>query len=339
MELLGPNAAIGVDTQFFTVTNFLKGIKNIPPGLHLVHYSESVETGSSIRYGWWIQFEEGEVKTIKWHEDDAEIVSELRLGSDFGDAYQFMVDCPEDHHKWHRLSNFVDSEALEEYIPTDPNGVSTATPLKEENMVLLDILSRKQPLDAFEDQTSKELRYTIVERSKRRSLEQTVAQVTEDALDRSWYMSSLFAHDVDLFLAELQIAFIHFIVLGNLSSYSQWMSLLQLVLKSKSFVLGNAKFSENFLKVFLAQIETIPSEYLMDTLEVQVVDLKSYVGVIDSLEEVMAGPDWARIKQLNLSRFGMEFSSTSKFDSNDFEVYDMENYDENDEDAPAIITD
>lgn len=331
---------MGIDTQFISVTNYLKGLRKIPPGLHLLHCSDSLETGSSIRFGRWITCDEGQILRVSWDEEGTRLATEESVPQDFGDIYQFMVDYPESEQRWKLLTRFIDQEVLEEYLPEGLTSISTATPSREENMVLLDILLRKQPILAFEDQTHKELTYTIIERKMRRETDASRSEVhvTEDALDRSWQVESLFGSDPELLLGELQLSFVHFIVLGNLSSYTQWMNLLWLVLKSRRFLSGLEPFTQSFIGALVLQLEVLPSEYFADSLDTQVVDMADYTEAMESLAGVLdQSPLWHKLHEVNLRRFGMYFSR-STFDQDNFEVYNIEGHDEDDEDAPAIVS-
>lgn len=340
----GNDAVIGIDTQFLLAHGLLKGIKSITPGLHLFHFSRSVNHGDSMRYGWWFYLEDGQIIQVECDEDQA--VFELKQPDDsFAQLYPIMIEYPEDTVLWKNLTNFVDAEVLDEYNPVPPEPISTATPLLEENMVLLDLLKLKQPSLRLDSQTDKELKYTIIEEKKQ---QQNLSghELTASALDRSWQLLGLFGHDQDLFLGELQICFVHFVVLGNLCSCTQWTSLLVLALRSESFLKTNDEFCEKLLTVLRSQLTILPPEYVDELLGSQIVDVEKLGLVLRNLSGVFRDAHIlaARFQELEsfvAKSFNVEaFVITkpdSKFDEQDFEVYDIGDHDADDEDAPAIV--
>lgn len=337
IEALGQNAVVGIDTQFFTVQNFLKGIKLIPPGLHLLHYSASVDDGASMRLAWWFLVAKGDVFTVQWHEEKAVFETHDPSKLDIGEIYQFMVSYPENIQRWTNLSEFIDSEALEEYLPILKLAVTTATPLAEENMVLLEVLKRKKLDISLSDQSQDELKYSIIQPQKKRP-DAVGEQVTRDALDRSWYLIELFGHDVELLLAEIQLSFIHFVVLCNLCSYTQWMSLLTLILNSKMYLRSHRMISNKILTIIRVQLDTLPADYVLETLGVKVVEIERLGAILTDLNDVFeAEPQWREVVEVTHRKFGLKPSSWPTLDEDQFEVYDISGHDEDDEDAPAIV--
>ncbi|KAM9911744.1 hypothetical protein OXX69_003228 [Metschnikowia pulcherrima] len=337
VETLGANAVLGIDTQFFTVQNFLKGIKLIPAGYHLLHYSSSVDDGVSMRYAWWFSIDAGGVLSVKWADEEAKFRTVDASDSSFGNIYQYMVSYPENTEKWSILSSHIDSEALEEYLPTSTQAITTATPSAEENMVLLDVLKSKKSDISVTDQSHDELKYTIIEPHKKRG-DAVGEQLTKDLQDRSWYLEELFGHDVELLLAEIQISFVHFVVLCNLCSCTQWMSLLALVSKSKHYLRSNHVFSQALFRILKLQLETLPEDYVMDASGMQVVDRIQLKAILSEFHEVFEKDEsWVAIIGITQRKFGIGPSLQSTFDESHFEKYDLSAHNEDDEDAPAIV--
>lgn len=337
---LADDAALGIDTQFLTAQGLLKGIKMIPTGLHLFHFTSSVLTGDSMRYGWWFYIEEGQILSVEWDQEKAIFTIE-QPNEDFAAAYQYMVDYPEDLSKWNSLTKYIDAEALDEYNPAPPEPISTATPLLEENMVLFDILKLRQPSLQLDDQTGQELKYTVVQ-EKLQQEDTTGQDLTKSALDRSWQFQTLFGHDVELFVAELQLSFVHFVVLGNLCSCTQWISLLRLGLRSESFLTSNDKFSALLLDTITLQFDTLPKEYVDELLPVQIPELEKCREIMIRFSDCFEPrgslrSKWLRLQQIVQGKLSLEFCAHSEFDADNFEVYDFKHHDDCDEDAPAIV--
>lgn len=333
---LGPGAVVGIDSQFFSVNNVFKGVKLIPKGLHFLHYSRTLDEGSAVRYGWWFHCDDHQV--IAWNmQSESALASPTALHlQDLGRFYPYMVEYPEDRHRWAQLTSFLDLAAVHGYLASPESAVSTATPLLEENMVLLDVLRRRDPGQSFLHTHRDELRYTIVQTHVRRDAA-PAADVTGDFLDRSWYLHKLFGHDVTILLAEVQLCFVHFLVLANMCSLTQWTALLALILRSRRFLDHHPDFCCSFLRVFEAQVALFPEEYMSPTLVLLIVDMPTYREILAGLQDAFAGvPAWHRIRALHETRFGIVVPEGSVFDAENFEVYDLGSYDPADEDAPAL---
>lgn len=333
---LASHSLVGIDTHFFTVNDLLRGIKLVPEGYHFFHYSESADTGESMRYGKWFQCSDGDILSVDMTEDSCQITANVNPPPTLSDDYAYMVKYP-DNQAWNKLTSFVDQEAIDEYVPQSIP-VSTATPLKEENMVLLETLRARNPSQTFADQEGKELNYTILQFRLAGPIAGNIeAATTRNSLDKSWYLTQLFGHDPELLLAELQLAFVHFVVLGNLCSCTQWLALARLVLMSPSYLGENGKFAQSFLALLCGQLDKLPTEYL-SSVGFAVVDMKEYLAVMENLSYIfVSDATWEGIRRLNRAKFDIDLSFEKRVDAENFEVFDLDDYDELDEDAPAVV--
>lgn len=339
-EDLADDAALGIDTQFLAAKSLLKGIKVIPAGFHLFHFTSSVLTGDSMRYGWWFCIQEGQILSVEWNQERA-IFTVEQPNEEIAASYPFMVDYPENISTWNTLTKYIDAEALDEYNPTPPEPITTATPLLEENVVLFDLLRDRQPSLQLDDQTGKELKYTIVQ-EKVQQKDKKGQDLTKSALDRSWQFQDLFGNDLELSLAELQLCFIHFIILGNLCSCTQWLTLMHLILRCESFFVENDSYGANLLDIIALQLKILPKEYVEELLSVQILELNKLKEIMfnfyDCFEDrASIGPKWRLLQRIAQQTLSLDFSIASKFDTENFEVYDLRNHDDSDEDAPAIV--
>lgn len=338
---LGQDASIGIDTQFLTAQAFLKGIKSVPPGLHLFHYAASILSGDSMRYGWWFYIEEGQILSVQWDEERA-VFNIEQPNERFASSYALMIEFPEDLNVWKTLTKNIDAEALEEYNPCPPNPITTATPLLEENMVLLDLLRLKQPSLQLDDQSQQELKYTIVQ-EKIQMKNAFGEQLTRTLLDRTWQFDELFGHDPDLFSAELQLCFVHFVVLGNLCSCTQWITLVTFILRCDTYLKQNTDFSNSLLTLLRLQFEVLPEEYANVLLPVHIEELQKCNEVLRNLCGIfLLGYEslrdlWCLLEDAAKDKFQIEFPSGSTFDSENFEIYHLNEHNSDDEDAPAVV--
>lgn len=383
---------MGIDTQFFNINNIFRGIKLIPPGIHLFHYSippgdESPQSNgipseaisSSSRFGIWLDCKDNDVLILRWddeserlniidpNKDEEQLNYSKCLGS-IGDIYPFMVSYPENSLKWFNfLINYIDFEVIQEFVPCDNDmysgDITSMMPSKEENMVLLDALQKVNPgtLSSLEDQTDKELKYTIIQFKISKENTESVKEVTENYLDKSWYLNQLYGNDIELMLGELQLSFINFVILGNFCSGLQWLNIIRLILMSRKFIKSSQKVALDFLTVFQHHLEQLPKEYLIDDLALNnLLDLQKYILVLENFARDIFPKDtwdlngccgkmklsgfikekWQRILNINKSKFNIDFEKLGQrnIDENEIEVYDLNDYDENDEDAPAIVS-
>lgn len=329
---------VGVDLHFFNVNSTLRGIKLLPAGLHFFHYSQNE---GSIRSGWWINVQEGMVLTCEWNKNHERFDALGYSGDDvIATDYAYMVKYPSvEDMQWHVLTEHVDMEAVEEFVPPVPEQITTATPSKEENMVLLDALQQRDPQQTFQDQHNKQLNYTIIqERQQGPNPQHLVETITANALDRTWQLEHLYGHDHELLLAELEICFVHFITVGNVCSLTQHMALLLLVLKSEGFLRQHQLFCNAFTTVLIQQLETIPEEYIRPT-GLEVVDTKQMCQVLENLLAILTGTaEWMRLSEVCERKMGISLSALERrFDEDNYEVYDLDNHDSEDEEAPAVV--
>ncbi|KAF3989398.1 hypothetical protein FT663_02762 [Candidozyma haemuli var. vulneris] len=330
-----PEYVIGIDTAFFNVNEVFKGLKAIPPGLHLFHYSE----GDDMRAGWWFEIHEHQVVSIYW---DCELERFMTKAVDMekvANGYQFMVSYPEDIDNWTRLTRHIQMSDLETIGPKFPEPVTTATPSKEENIVLAQTLRERDPKQEFEDQSSSELGYTIVQfRDTGARDGQSDEDVTRNALDRSWQLDKLYCSPRHV-MSELQVSFIYFCVIANLCSCTQWLSLLRLVSSSENFLQKDKQSANALLELFLAQLQKIPEEY-MGTTELGVVDMKQFVEVLEKLSSIFKGNErWQAMDSTCQSRFGIHIRNLeTSFDADNFEIYNLDDHDADDEDAPLVVS-
>lgn len=384
---------MGIDTQFFNINNIFRGIKLIPAGIHLFHYSippnnenqqssvplsEAIMSSSS-RFGIWFDCKDNDVLILRWDDaserlsiidpkKDEEELNYSRCLSIIGDIYPFMVSYPENALKWfNSLINYIDFEVIQEFVPCDNDmysgDITSMMPSKEENMVLIDALEKANPkaLSSLEDQTDKELKYTIIQFKINKENTESVEEVTENYLDKSWYLNQLYGNDIELMLGELQLSFINFVILGNFCSGLQWLNILRLILMSKKFIKSSQKVALDFLTIFQNHLEQLPKEYLIDDLALNnLLDLQKYILIIENFARDIFPQDswdlngccgkmklsgfikekWQRILDINKSKFNIDFEKLGgrNIDENKIEVYDLNDYDENDEDAPAIVS-
>ena len=102
------------------------------------------------------------------------------------------------------------------------------------------------------------------------------------------------------------------------------------------------------------QLKILPEDYLNPIFTGDnLIDVKDYVSMMENFCDIIPGglrkveqerlrhldleQKWKQILEINYSRFGFNFYQSEKQTDNEgTEIYDLNNHDENDEDAPAI---
>lgn len=325
LPLNSPDFVIGIDTAFFNVNSIFKGLKAIPRGLHFFHYADG-----DMRAGWWFDIQENQVISIYWDCEKESFLEKATNMDKVASEYHLTVLYPENIEIWIPLTNHIEMADIQAIGPSEP--ITTATPLKEENMVLENTLKSKGR--DVQSHSAEEIAYTIVLFKETEG--DSDEQRTKNALDRSWQLGKLYTSPRQL-LAEIQISFIHFCVLANLCSCTQWTTLLRLVLLSEAFLRRDGETANQFLELFLAQLGKIPEEYV-GTTELGVVDTQEFVGILERLGSIFQNSRWLAIDSVCQSRFGFHVKNLqAKFDADNYEIYDLGDHDEKDEDAPALV--
>lgn len=357
LPLLSSAWLMGIDLQFFNLNRVFKGIKSIPEGMHLVHYSELVDTeahqggASALRYGNWIRCTEGTVHVFFWNEEssqllvvDGTLLDYSKAIANLGEDYKYMVSYPGRGSEWSELTSLVDYEVIEEFLPIQ-NGtgvVSTIMPSREERMALTDVLNRDRKVTTTQED---EIGYTIIQFQRHRR-EKTGHELTMDHLDKSWYLEELFGHDMELLVAELQLSFVNFVAIGSFCSGMQWLLLAKLVLFSQSWLLDHRLFLVRFLQLLRLQLQQLPSELLVDELQLHnQLNVKTYVEIMEKFSDIVGGMAgdrllldlWHTIVTVN-QKFNIDLDKLKpEIDSSNTEVFNLDDYDPNDEEMPVIV--
>lgn len=376
------NWLIGIDTQFFNMSRAFKGIKLIPAGLHLVHFTIPGENNgskesqedvhkSSLRHGYWFECKEGDVFYMYWDKksetfnfinenvEEEQLNYSKALGS-LGEYYNYMISYPEDIAKWKSLTNNTDLELLTEFLPTI-NGfclINTMLSSKEEKIALENALKAKDANYNRLEQDEEEINFTIIDFKSRSSTHENIEEVTNNYLDKSWQFDKLYNDDYTIALAELEIAYINFIIIGNFCCNVQWLNLLKFLLMCSKLMTTNKSFTLNFLNLFLSQLTHIPLDYINEN---AMVNMKYYVQIMENFvhdifsPELWVGSDccgklkmnglitdrWQKILQLNKLRFNLDIDKLKgTYDDDNMEVFDindLHDYNGDDEDLPAIV--
>ncbi|KAJ9562097.1 hypothetical protein OSB04_007257, partial [Centaurea solstitialis] len=256
---------LGIDTQMFSVGPNFKGIKMIPPGPHFIYYSSSNRVGSefSPMIGFFLDLNPSEVVTRKWDPQEERLVKVLEeeeeryaravQGLEF-DRYLGPYTLSR-FGEWKTLSNYITKTTIERIEPIGAEITVIHEPDILENScktVMEEALSeqlKRSNISRSDDKVEKRgCYYTEIPRliKKKGVLGQ---ELTFLNLDKTNLLESIlmkdYGGDEDLLLAELQFAFVAFLMGQSLEAFLQW----------KAFVNLLFGCTEAFIKVLYYQLK------------------------------------------------------------------------------------
>ncbi|XP_051117659.1 uncharacterized protein LOC127242240 [Andrographis paniculata] len=240
---------IGIDTQMFSSGPNFNGVKMIPPGVHFVYYSSSDKGGSqfSAIVGFFIDASPSQVIVRKWEQKEERFV---KLSEEEEGRYSDAVRRLEFDKKlgpytlsqygaWKNLSNYITKDTIERIEPIGGEITIACEP---------DMVGRSSKT-IMEEKMSEQLtnnRFaTSEEKSKRRGCYYTTIprvvkykgmsgqELTNLNVDKTQLLESIlmkeYGGDENALLAELQFAFIAFLMGQSLEAFLQWKLLLTLL--------------------------------------------------------------------------------------------------------------
>lgn len=286
-----PNFRFGLDLRVFSVGPRFKGMKLIPPGPHFVYYSVAGKHGNEFCHftGFFIHPCAGEVIVRTWDSQEEQLVK--LSDSNEEERYQLAVKNLEfdrqlgtydlhRHRSWRQLTSYLSAQTIERFEPVggDISVIAEAdfvdnqskTPaekrLHEHLMKSKESGENKFPLLASGGDTSAHVKetsgrcfYTRVPHLVRLP-GATGAELTAVNVDKSTVLESLLKQQYkgseDLLLGELQFAFIAFLMGQSLESFSQWKSIVCLLLSCEEAPLRtHTRFFVKFLEVLCFQLK------------------------------------------------------------------------------------
>ncbi|GFP78826.1 protein aar2 homolog [Phtheirospermum japonicum] len=252
---------IGVDTQMYSSGPNFKGVKMIPPGIHFIYYSSSNREGIEFSpvVGFFIDIKASQVIVRKWDQKEERFV---KLPDDEEERYSFAVQRLEfDKHlgpyslshygDWKQLSNYISKDTIEHIEPIggeitiacEPEmaGMFSKTAMER---TLADQLKNSEFPSPVEKPQKGGCYYTAIPRViKQKGMSgKELTDLNLDKADLEKYSAIFqtqllesilmkeYGGDEDALLAELQFAFIAFLMGQSLEAFMQWKLLVSLLL-------------------------------------------------------------------------------------------------------------
>lgn len=240
----------GIDTQMFSVGPNFKGIKMIPPGIHFIYYSSpsNREAEFSPMVGFFIDATSAQVIVRRWDQKEERLV---KVSHEEEERYSDAVKRLEfDKHLGpYTLSQYGDWKHLSNYITRDT--VDHLEPIGGEITVacesdMVEMFSKTSVEKSLAEQLKNSKLSTREEKSQKRGCYYTAIprfvkqkglygeDLTSLNIDKTHLLETILIKEYggngDALLAELQFAFIAFLMGQSLEAFVQWKILVSLLL-------------------------------------------------------------------------------------------------------------
>ena len=287
-----PGTEIGVDMKSWNVGEKFLGIKMIPPGVHYVYYSSVNLAQKTVapRTGFFHIFSRGEILIRRWRRDHEEVVDSVskedkeRIKADMKNLDRGLGVYPyQTWRKWISLSDHITEATLTRLEPVNKNicSVSDLVPVgAEENQQEEDESSSEPCLPKMMNRPGTNIRYTDV--STRKYPEgSSPAEITRHSMDGSFQLSEFLTtlqrmygdavsssmsdqNTINEVLAEIQFAFLCFLVGMNHDSFEQWKRLVNMICMCDAKMVEQPDMFSKFLNVLYFQMQHVPTDFFVD---------------------------------------------------------------------------
>lgn len=360
LEDLPPGSEFGIDMNVYCVGAKFRGVKMIPPGLHFVYYSSRSQhdrQSLSPRSGFFKFFAEKEICIKKWdrvnedlhvgnvsHEEEQRYRDNLTGTLDqFLAPYDFVT-----YEKWSGLTDHIRPEVLDRLNPENGRIYAAAQlipqpfvsgssctkrsgTLETESSASSSSLTSKQLdrlLPHMESDASSLINFTPIGKT-RHPAGCSPADVTRHALDSTHRLDSLIADlkaNSDSFLAEMQFAFVCFLIGHVYEAFAHWKDMMTLICASNQALEKYDSLFLNFIRVLHFQVQEVPADLFVDIVNCSNFLLVSLRNFFFNLENnTSVSPD--------LRRRGLRFRASleKKF------LWDFGVENSDDDEAPVIL--
>ncbi|KAL1132604.1 hypothetical protein AAG570_010556 [Ranatra chinensis] len=342
------NVPVGTEFGFdikswYTDENF-KGIKMIPPGVHMISYSATNKHGDSApKISFFHNFKTSEIVVKVWDTQAEELnmkdmpeEEKSRFRSDILNIDRCLAPYPfEILKKWKKLSDSLTEDLIGKLTPE--SGVIRAAlelsvvatkPEQEDNSNLTRKEREELLLPQLIPVPGTGIRLTPLPRDSYPP-GSSPAEITKHSLDSTYMLDSLIStmeKQSDI-LAEIQFSFLCFLVGLSLEAFEHWKRLIILMCSCVSALQKRRELYQQFLQVLETHLSHIPEDFLVDIVASENV---VYTALRDLFRNMSDGDEVEGRLRCDAER--LRHRLTLKFGW-DFEDLDQETGD----DAPVIV--
>ncbi|XP_042742586.1 protein AAR2 homolog [Lagopus leucura] len=282
----------GIDCNSWTAGPRFRGVKMVPPGVHFVHCSAArsgggAETGP--RAGRFLCLRPRQVRALRWEPGseelrEAALEEEEALGRDLREMDAFLGPYPyETLKKWISLSGFVGEAAVERLRPESGqiSAFSEVLPVRAGRHGRDRAGQKLPPYDAgcgsyaegmarlpeMRPRAGTEIRFTELPRQTYPD-GASPEEITRHSMDLSYALEKVIARSYagrpQELLAELQFAFICFLIGNVYDAFEHWKRLLNILCRSEEAIAKYQELYANLIFVLYHQLNEIPSDFFVD---------------------------------------------------------------------------
>lgn len=314
----------GIDYFSCNIGPRFKGIKMIPPGLHFIYYSATTRGGQSApRTGLFLFSRRQDVFVMRWDPSTEDVV-EVDVNEEEKEKYRqglqemdtFLGPYPYEHFKkWVSLTNHITEDFLERVQPVCKK-ISSVTELAQESFHTRSKTSESvDTISSLVQNQETWIRFSEIPKQRHPDGASPV-EISKYSMDSSYALSGLINHlkDRKEILAELQFAFVCFLVGQVYDAFEHWKKLLNLLCSCDEALSTYSDIFDALIGVLHFQVQEIPKDFFVDivsannflttTLQVFFSNLESSTTVDKRLVDKAL-----RFRQHLTKRFNWDFES------------------------------
>jgi len=341
----------GIDLFSWKTGEKFKGIKMIPPGIHLITFSSiNAKTGEvGLKTSIFKKFKVKEVTVGAWDSQNEDIYPLIEKDPDQVERYQtdirsldpFLGAFPYDgsYRTWLGLTNHINDEVLERLNPKSGKILSVSSPESfsyiDKNVKNIDSL-KQQESERENLSADNTVAYTPIDFKKIPKTNPSPQEITKFGMDKSLLLEKIkrsYSNEEGI-LGELQYAFVCFLVGQSFEGFEQWKQLIRLFTNCDEIILTEKKLFSDFLEVVYRQIAQIPDDLFVELESENNFLYENFKIFFRTFQELsMPEKDIVKIKSEELKtlfqqKYSWEFPTHIEFE---IDLQDP------DEDAPIVV--
>ncbi|XP_034643669.1 protein AAR2 homolog isoform X1 [Trachemys scripta elegans] len=284
----------GIDYNTWHVGPRFRGVKMIPPGIHFFHYSSvnrcnTKETGP--RTGFFLSLQQRDLQILHWNSLNEEVdltpASEEEIEimrSNLQEMDKFLGPYPyETLKKWISLTNFISEPVMKKLQPESGQicAFSEVLPVlagkhtkdrAEQNLPRYDTECKSYAeglarLPKMKLKAGTEIRFTEMPKQMYPD-GATPEEITRHSMDLSYALETVinkqYSSQPQDVLAELQFAFICFLIGNVYDAFEHWKKLLNVLCRSEDAIGKHQALYTNLISVLYHQLSEIPADFFVD---------------------------------------------------------------------------
>ncbi|XP_062498017.1 protein AAR2 homolog [Pezoporus occidentalis] len=283
----------GIDYSTWSVGPRFRGVKMIPPGVHFLHCSAGRAGGRETgpRTGFFLSLQRRDLRVLRW-DAGSEAVELAPAGTEEAAAFRenlreldpFLGPYPyESLKKWVSLTSFISEAAMKKLQPESGQicAFSEVLPVAAGRLSRDRAEQRLPPVDAecrsyaeglarlpqMKPRAGTEIRFTELPKQMYPD-GATPEEITRHSMDLSYALekviSQRYASQPRDLLAELQFAFICFLIGNVYDAFEHWKRLLNILCRSEDAIRKYQDLYVNLISVLYHQLSEIPADFFVD---------------------------------------------------------------------------